>query len=709
MAWLDQIMGDTLLCTKSIVRPRSRLYAATFHWELLSPLLCYYPPNLLMRPRSTRSLKPKENLLYNWFKDKPSTARTSVDIDHAGRSLVSILDDRNEKNEVEIADLRKALHNVETDMAKLKARSQQVSLNPPPTQTSLTLLGQDLHTVTTKLFEAQHQLSQKRCSALEAEEAHNLREISQELHDLREASRGQENATVGLLKELQDLRGQSEKLKELEIANDILRQQADERLNETARLSKARTHPYDNELCGSQTTLRHEVDEKVSEIARLTKELTSLRLLPEKLKDSEKQYILVVQRVKKVEEGYILLERELDTRKSERQTQLQRWKSDKDELAMVTQQAEILRAIVRAVRSLFECCVCYTVMRTPTRLNCGHMFCIQCINQWSNTASTCPSCRMEFQAVPDPLVIYGYPEAGFLVDARTFRKHAKEDIKQGQIDAYAASTEAAARATAKHEAEVIDALGRLNIANSDASSFPGAVEPLSRLPHNNVERAKKMLRDADMVQDTLASLKRQISDIGVAPSIVDRSSIDRALGELNSIASSIALESTKLQTISFVKTPAVVAIHRQVYLCLQDVEADCRGAIETWRVVLEKLDEEHFAQGKHHQPLFEGVKPLLQVVMLMVTVCHVVLRLPRRGTFWLFTLTKYIIEFAVKKALNSDYLPDYFNNLVENFPRDIRAAGKPFTVDGKSEVYATFPSIERSVTPRSMAPAAKNY
>jgi hypothetical protein len=42
------------------------------------------------------------------------------------------------------------------------------------------------------------------------------------------------------------------------------------------------------------------------------------------------------------------------------------------------------------------CTICQEVLDDPKRIECGHTFCHDCINQWSSKSSMCPICRQKF-------------------------------------------------------------------------------------------------------------------------------------------------------------------------------------------------------------------------------------------------------------------------------------------------------------------------
>lgn len=77
----------------------------------------------------------------------------------------------------------------------------------------------------------------------------------------------------------------------------------------------------------------------------------------------------------------------------------------------------------------------------------------------------------------------------------------------------------------------------------------------------------------------------------------------------------------------------------------------------------------------------------MQLVTLMIVACHVILGLPRRGCYWLFSMSQFIIQTTLLKAV-AGTLPPYFQAILNDFPRDIRTATDQFNLEGKATVYA---------------------
>jgi hypothetical protein len=51
------------------------------------------------------------------------------------------------------------------------------------------------------------------------------------------------------------------------------------------------------------------------------------------------------------------------------------------------------------------CAICHASKFTVSkRLKCGHRFCLQCINEWTQINASCPLCRDSFLVIPWPSV-----------------------------------------------------------------------------------------------------------------------------------------------------------------------------------------------------------------------------------------------------------------------------------------------------------------
>ena len=42
------------------------------------------------------------------------------------------------------------------------------------------------------------------------------------------------------------------------------------------------------------------------------------------------------------------------------------------------------------------CIICFNSYKTPTQIFCGHIFCNECILNWSSQSDKCPICRQSF-------------------------------------------------------------------------------------------------------------------------------------------------------------------------------------------------------------------------------------------------------------------------------------------------------------------------
>ena len=42
------------------------------------------------------------------------------------------------------------------------------------------------------------------------------------------------------------------------------------------------------------------------------------------------------------------------------------------------------------------CIICFNSYKNPTKIFCGHIFCLECIKSWSSQSDKCPICRQNF-------------------------------------------------------------------------------------------------------------------------------------------------------------------------------------------------------------------------------------------------------------------------------------------------------------------------
>jgi hypothetical protein len=48
-----------------------------------------------------------------------------------------------------------------------------------------------------------------------------------------------------------------------------------------------------------------------------------------------------------------------------------------------------------------DCCICFSNIRCLGHLECGHDFCMDCIEKWYERSNTCPVCRQYSKIVPN--------------------------------------------------------------------------------------------------------------------------------------------------------------------------------------------------------------------------------------------------------------------------------------------------------------------
>merc|ERR1712087_493579 len=52
-----------------------------------------------------------------------------------------------------------------------------------------------------------------------------------------------------------------------------------------------------------------------------------------------------------------------------------------------------------------ECVVCSDLMVAPRTLQCGHVTCHQCIEEWMEHSKTCPCCRAKIEREPSKVIL----------------------------------------------------------------------------------------------------------------------------------------------------------------------------------------------------------------------------------------------------------------------------------------------------------------
>ena len=97
----------------------------------------------------------------------------------------------------------------------------------------------------------------------------------------------------------------------------------------------------------------------------------------------------------------------------------------------------------------------------------------------------------------------------------------------------------------------------------------------------------------------------------------------------------------------------------------------------------------HFYLAHHFKPILEGVDPVLQVMLFMVTTCHVLLGISHRGCTFLLNMVQYVLHLALFRV---GLLSQEDEKLLSNIPSDPRAAKKAFSLPSKNTTFAVCPN-----------------
>ncbi|KAF5378261.1 hypothetical protein D9615_008694 [Tricholomella constricta] len=281
--------------------------------------------------------------------------------------------------------------------------------------------------------------------------------------------------------------------------------------------------------------------------------------------------------------------------------------------------------------------------------------------------------------------------AGFLVNQRTLAAHTKLDKQTAAIGHIKARD---AGAKLHHDATLAAAVDRIS-ASTDAANIPGAVGTPTHRGRFAIERSRKMVQHASDALEAIESLSKQAETVGMSTATAQDQHILENLQALGGLQQLLDTESLNLSTISKVTVPAVSAVYQQAYERLKSTKAYIISSQDTWqqeaqrRVVERKHGTSVYDTKEHFRPIFENTLPVVQLVFLMITACHLILRLPRRGTRWLFIMCHQVImcTLCMVKAI----LPIRITATLDKFPRDIRAVIDGFHLDRKYTVYASCP------------------
>jgi len=92
----------------------------------------------------------------------------------------------------------------------------------------------------------------------------------------------------------------------------------------------------------------------------------------------------------------------------------------------------------------------------------------------------------------------------------------------------------------------------------------------------------------------------------------------------------------------------------------------------------------------HFKPVLQDVNPVLQVTFFMVTVCHVLLGVSRRGCTFMLRMVQYIIHLTLLRL--GPHLSQGDEKLLSDIPTDPRATEKVFSLDNKTTILAVCPN-----------------
>ncbi|KAG5715117.1 hypothetical protein E4T56_gene17600, partial [Termitomyces sp. T112] len=281
-------------------------------------------------------------------------------------------------------------------------------------------------------------------------------------------------------------------------------------------------------------------------------------------------------------------------------------------------------------------------------------------------------------------------ERGRMVSSRTWKKHNDMD-RTAQVAALVNASQEAALAA--HDAELAHAIDNLPIGSLTLHAF--AAEPSEG--DTRFSRTKKLTFLLKDIENALGSLRAELLVIGNVSTQPDDNILLEKTTSLSHIRQGVIEQRTRLIPMATSKIPAVVESYRAVSAVYDDVFLLLEATTQSWQDALQKrIDDSRATAGNafdsaaHFFTGFTGVAPVLQAVILMIAVCHVILRFPRRGTYWLFEMCEKILNLVVETVPAASQAFSFLTS--GKFPRDIRSAMKSLKLERESEVYATCPA-----------------
>ncbi|SJL15208.1 uncharacterized protein ARMOST_18694 [Armillaria ostoyae] len=146
------------------------------------------------------------------------------------------------------------------------------------------------------------------------------------------------------------------------------------------------------------------------------------------------------------------------------------------------------------------------------------------------------------------------------------------------------------------------------------------------------------------------------------------------------------------------KEACVKMLKNDLEKTLADIDDQISRYRKTWQVSVLRLQEAkasasgvHYNTDQHFRPILSLMDSVTLLSVFMVISCHVILCVSRRGCAWILGMLCYIIQTVFLDFTSVSQMSPAHQNILADFPRDVRTPTAKFDLDSRSTVYAICP------------------
>ncbi|KAH9489521.1 hypothetical protein Btru_037382 [Bulinus truncatus] len=254
------------------------------------------------------------------------------------------------------------------------------------------------------------------------EKEENEKKVQEELEKERKEKEHQANTVREMkLKEQAILQELEDKQKQLDMEKESLKKKMQEELEANLKEREAA-------LLLRLSTQREAL---MSEKKQLEEELSKekAKVLEEKNKELEQQLLNQKEKLEKIIE-----KKEMEQKMLENQLNCTKEESESAKLQALKAREDVLSNFVNLMEVELQCSICNELFIKATSLNCSHIYCKLCINQWMKVRKECPVCREKITSQMQNLSLDSYIDKMVEQLSEELKTRRKELIEQRKVD-----------------------------------------------------------------------------------------------------------------------------------------------------------------------------------------------------------------------------------------------------------------------------------